>query len=139
MFGTALARRLRTLLGDVELLVGVNERALFQVHRSFKRICPGVLGIGLEEAYECAFGHPLGRLGAFVASHGWTDWSGEHRATPSALRLVSWIGAVLSKRAGQCVRLFDLALDASRAPLGLDGALTGLGYQACAVPALDPR
>ena len=132
-------RRLRPLLGDVELLVGVNVRALSRVQRSLERICSGALGIGIEEAHERTFGHPLGRLGAFVVSHGWTDWSGAYRATPSALRLVSWIGAVLSMRAGAHWRFFDLALDTHRDALGLVGAPFGPGLEACAVPALDPR
>lgn len=130
---------LRPLLGDVELLIGVNERAVSLVRRCVERVCPDTLGVGLEELYLEAFRHPLGGLGAFVFSHGWTDWSGARRATPSALRLVSWIGAVLSMRAGPGLRLFDVVLDRHRGALGLPADATGPGCDACAVPALEPR
>ena len=132
-------RRLRALLSEVELVVGLNARALAQVRRCLGRVCPGTLGVGLEETHAAAFGHPLGRLGAFVASHGWTTWPGTRTAMPSALRLVSWIGAVLSMRAGEGLRLFDVMLHAHRDPLGLPVELFGSGFDACAVPALDPR
>lgn len=130
---------LRPVLGGTELLVGINARALVQVHRCLRRVCPAALCVGVDAVYEAAFGHPLGRLGAFVASNGWTSWSGTHSGTPSALRLCSWIGAVLSVRAGEHERLFDIALDSVRDPLGLAPDETGPGCEACAVRALDPH
>ena len=129
---------LRPLLGDVELLIGVNVRALVQVHRCLFRVCPAALCIGVDTAYESAFGHPLGRLGAFVASNGWTAWNGARAGTPSALRLCSWIGALLSMRCGEGARLFDVALESVGHALGLSVGVRGPGFEACAVRALDP-
>ena len=133
-------RRLRALLGDVELLVGVTERALAQIRRCLARACcPDPLCLGVDAVYEAAFGHPLGRLGAFVASNGWTSWPGVARGCPSALRVVSWVGAVLSMRAGRALVLFDLALDGARGELGIGADEEGPGWEACGLRALDPR